>query len=82
MVLITGCAQGIGLAACKLFLEQGHRVAGLDIQPCPLSHPDFLFLHEDVRDTEKTLSGISHIVNNAGVETGTCSAYTSWGHGY
>lgn len=32
-ILVTGAASGIGAAICKLFIEQGALVAGLDINP-------------------------------------------------
>lgn len=36
-VVITGVSGGIGLALAGAYQAKGHRVAGIDLDPCPLS---------------------------------------------
>lgn len=39
LIIVTGCASGIGLATAKLYLEAGAVVFGLDIAPFPSPFP-------------------------------------------
>lgn len=68
-VLITGTSSGIGLACAQLFLERGHHVAGLDIQPAAIAHERYTHYVADVTKPEEfpELSP-NVIVNNAGVQ--------------
>lgn len=68
-VLITGTSSGIGLACAQLFLERGHHVAGLDIQPAAITNERYTHYVADVTKPEEfpELSP-NVIVNNAGVQ--------------
>ncbi|MBQ7277835.1 MAG: SDR family oxidoreductase [Clostridia bacterium] len=65
-VLITGTAQGIGLAMAEKFLREGHRVWGLDKKHSPLKHPGYTHLLGDIRDTRPQVEGLNALINNAG----------------
>ena len=69
-VLITGTAQGIGLAIAKEFLDQGHNVIGIDRQAASISHPNYVHHTCDVRDKEKLpeIDGVNILINNAGTQ--------------
>ncbi len=50
-VLITGSSGGMGLAVCKLFLEKGYRVFGLDLFPTnEINGGGFTFIQTDLTD--------------------------------
>ena len=51
-ILITGASGGIGAAVAQLFLERGHEVHGLDIQPAAIENPNYHHHIADVRDPE------------------------------
>lgn len=49
IVLVTGCASGIGRAQTELFLKNGDYVYGIDKQAHDnLTHPNFCFFHADL----------------------------------
>lgn len=73
-VVITGASCGMGLAAAKKFLENGHSVVGIDIIPCPAymmcTDGDYTHYIANVANYD-SLPAINHVdilVNNAGVE--------------
>lgn len=70
-VLITGSSNGVGKAAAKKFLEEGHVVFGLDIKEPTIQHPNYFHFICDVSYMEKLpeLTNINIIVNNAGIVT-------------
>ena len=48
-ILITGASGGIGSAVAKRFLQKGHTVVGLDVQPASVAHPNYTHYVADVR---------------------------------
>ena len=69
-VLITGTSQGIGLACARLFLERGHRVWGIDIQPSTIEHEHYQHFLANVAEKNQLPANLEPelIVNNAGVQ--------------
>lgn len=51
-ILITGSSGYLGGRTARTALEQGHQVAGLDLKPSGLSHPDFSEVAADITDPE------------------------------
>lgn len=70
--LVTGSAQGIGLAIAQALTAAGHRVVGVDIKPHQDAAID-LALVADLADTDECLRVVSEVglvdvlVNNAAV---------------
>jgi NAD(P)-dependent dehydrogenase (short-subunit alcohol dehydrogenase family) len=69
-VLITGTTQGIGRAIATLFLEQGHRVFGIDRQASSIHHPHYTHFQQDIRDIDHLpdLNEVEILINNAGTQ--------------
>ena len=69
-VLITGTSQGIGRAIAALFLEQGHRVIGIDRQAASIAQNGYTHYLCDVRDTENLpdVRDVEILINNAGTQ--------------
>lgn len=69
IILITGTSSGIGLATAEFFLQKGHDVIGLDVEPSSIDHASYTHYIADVRCPE-TFPEICPevLVNNAGVQ--------------
>ncbi len=69
-ILITGTSQGIGKAIAERFLQEHHRVIGIDRQSASITDENYIHYRCDIRDYEKLpqLSGINILINNAGTQ--------------
>ncbi len=69
-VLITGTSQGIGKAVAELFLQNGHKVYGIDRNAEGITHPDYVHFICDVRDRDNLpdISDVDILINNAGTQ--------------
>ena len=66
-VLITGTAGGIGKAMAERFLQAGHSVYGLDLQPSAIEHEHYQHLVWDIRNAEAPeIPQPEILINNAG----------------
>lgn len=71
-VLVTGASGGIGKAICRLFLERGHEVIGMDLLPSDLRSENYKHVIHDICDTDwPELGVIEVLVNCAGIQTQT-----------
>ena len=70
-VLITGTSNGVGKAAARKFLVEGHNVFGIDIKEATITHDHYFHYQCDVgvKDLLPDLTNINVIVNNAGIVT-------------
>ncbi len=69
-VLITGTSRGIGRETALLFLENGCRVYGLDINEATIKDDDYRHYQCDVSDetTLPDIDDVDFLVNAAGVQ--------------
>lgn len=67
-VLITGSSNGIGYATAQLFLQNGHTVYGLDLEPCDIKDKNYHHYCVDIRytDTLPDIKNVDILINNAG----------------
>lgn len=69
-IVITGSATGMGLAAAKKFLKEGHEVIGIDILPCNICSSNYTHVIANVADIDSLpdIDNVNVLVNNAGVQ--------------
>lgn len=64
--LITGTARGIGRSIAEKFLQEGHRVYGIDLRPEGPDHPLYTHLRQDVREALPDLPNPEILISCAG----------------
>ena len=69
-VLVTGSSGGIGQAVCRLFLDSGHEVLGLDIREASIEHPRYSHVMADISDKTSLpiIENVEILINCAGVQ--------------
>ena len=70
VVLITGSSRGIGNAIARVFLENKHKVIGIDREKSTIDNDNYEHYQVDVRDYEHlpNLSEVNVLINNAGTQ--------------
>ena len=64
--IITGSARGIGRAITEKFLQEGHRVYGIDRLPEGLEHPLYTYVRQDLREALPDLPEPEILISCAG----------------
>ena len=69
-VLITGTSQGIGRAIAEYFLNNGHRVYGIDRERTSIECESYSHFVCDIRDYDNLpeIDGVEILINNAGTQ--------------
>lgn len=68
-ILITGSSQGIGRAIALEFLQKGHAVTGLDVQPSTIGDKGYTHIQTDILTGDlPALGGVEILINNAGTQ--------------
>ena len=67
-VLITGTSTGIGEATALLFLQNGHKVYGIDKDPSRINDPDYTHYVCDIDVALPDIDDVQVLINNAGVQ--------------
>ncbi len=69
-ILITGTSQGIGKAIAELFLDNDHRVVGIDRQDASIEHNNYVHYKLDIRNFHELpdINDVNVLINNAGTQ--------------
>ncbi len=68
-VLVTGSSEGIGKAIALKFLNEGHNVIGIDLNPSSINHNSYTHIQGDICDKNLLeIQGVEILINNAGVQ--------------
>lgn len=69
-ILITGTSQGIGKAIAEKFLQENHKVIGIDRQKTGIEHRSYTHYRLDIREYDKLpdIPGVQILINNAGTQ--------------
>lgn len=68
-VLVTGASEGIGKSIALKFLEEGHNVIGIDLNPSQIEHNLYTHIQGDIRDNSlPNINDVEILINNAGVQ--------------
>lgn len=68
-VLVTGSSEGIGKAIALKFLNEGHNVIGIDLNPSSINHNSYTHIQGDICDKNlPEIQDVEILVNNAGVQ--------------
>ena len=68
-VLITGTSKGIGREVAIKFLNENHKVIGIDIEESTINHRNYTHIIKSITDKDlPNIPDIDILINNAGVQ--------------
>ena len=68
-VLITGTSKGIGREVAIKFLNENHKVIGVDIEESTINHKNYTHIIKSITDKDlPNIPDIDILINNAGVQ--------------
>lgn len=68
-VLITGTSKGIGREVAIKFLNENHKVIGIDIEESTINHKNYTHIIKSITDKDlPNIPDIDILINNAGVQ--------------
>lgn len=76
IVVITGSANGIGLATAIKFLSCGFTVHGIDLEGKPFDDKNYIHHQADIRQYTKLpdIENVAYLINNAGIQSNDISS--------